>query len=319
MKSDRVALLGVDGGGTKTVAWVADAFGTVLGRGHVDRPANQKAVGFVAAADAILCAIDRAYQDAGERLGMQISGAEVACFGLAGFDRPEDKGVLIEWAGSQCRFGRLVLVNDGELVLAAGTPEGWGVGVIAGTGSIAVGRDPSGNSARAGGWGHVFGDEGSGYGVGVAALRRVAGRFDGRSPGGWQSDVLSSFVCDAVGVADPSGLVGAVYAAGFDRPKIAALASSVVRAAELDAEIVREILEPAGRALGQAARAVAERLDLPREGLPLAVAGGFVLSCEAAWLGLRDELMRSGFRPVMQRVDEPVAGALILAGRASSQ
>ena len=65
----------------------------------------------------------------------------------------------------------LCSVNDGDLVVAAGTPEGWGVGLIAGTGSIAVGRAPDGRTARAGGWGHLIGDEGSAYGVVLDALR----------------------------------------------------------------------------------------------------------------------------------------------------
>ena len=68
----------------------------------------------------------------------------MACLGLAGFDRPDDRAVLAGWADEARVARRLVLVNDGDLVVAAGTPEGWGVGVIAGTGSIAVGRAPTG-------------------------------------------------------------------------------------------------------------------------------------------------------------------------------
>ena len=107
---------------------------------------------------------------------------DVVCFGLAGFDRPDDRQLLAGWA-DQARWGnRLVMVNDGDLVVAAGTPAGWGVGVIAGTGSIAVGRAPDGRTARAGGWGHLIGDEGSAYGVVLDALRLVARRWDGREP-----------------------------------------------------------------------------------------------------------------------------------------
>jgi N-acetylglucosamine kinase-like BadF-type ATPase len=97
----------------------------------------------------------------------------VACLGLAGFDRPEDKQLLSEWAETGHWAERLLLVNDGDLVVAAGTPEGWGVGVIAGTGSIAVARAPDGRKARAGGWGHLIGDEGSAYGTVLAALKKV--------------------------------------------------------------------------------------------------------------------------------------------------
>ncbi len=307
----RAPLLGVDGGGTKTVAWVADEAGNVIGRGVEDRASNIKAVGLSAA----LMALESAIQKAFAATGRPVRGAEVACLGLAGIDRPEDREVFVEWGESAGLFDRLILVNDGELVLAAGTPEGWGVAVIAGTGSIAVGRSPDGRTARAGGWGHVFGDEGSGYGVAVAALRRVAGRFDGRLPGGTHGDILTSLICSAAGVADPSGLVSTIYGPGFDRSRIAALAGAVVRASKSDPAIVRELLEPAGEGLADAARAVAERLGLAREGLPLAIAGGFVLSSEPVSRALRQGLARSGFATVARRVEEPISGAIVLARR----
>ena len=87
------------------------------------------------------------------RRGLEPAPVEVACLGLAGFDRPDDRKILAGWADEARLARRLVLVNDGDLVVAAGTPEGWGVGVIAGTGSIAVGRTKDSHAARAGGWG----------------------------------------------------------------------------------------------------------------------------------------------------------------------
>src|SRR4051794_41033319 len=110
-------LLGIDGGGTSTTAWLADAEGGVLGRG-VAGPSNAKAIGEGAAHAALAEAIEVAFADA----GLPPTPAEVACFGLAGYDRPEDKRLLEEWSNSARWAGRLVLVNDGDLVLAAGTP-----------------------------------------------------------------------------------------------------------------------------------------------------------------------------------------------------
>jgi N-acetylglucosamine kinase-like BadF-type ATPase len=193
------------------------------------------------------------------------------------------------------------------------------VAVIAGTGSIAVGKSADGRSARAGGWGHIFGDEGSGYGTAVAALRRVAGRFDGRLAGGSEGDPLTSAICRATGIDDPTGLVSAIYAPEFDRAKIAGLAACVVEAAEADPSVARDLLEPAGIALAGAAVAVAERLDLPREGLPLALAGGFLLSSQAVSRAMLGEMERVGYRVVPNSVEEPVAGAIALAKRALSQ
>lgn len=313
-ESGRV-LLGVDGGGSSTVAWLAEASGRILSRVETG-PSNVKAVGEEVALGAIDSAIRAAVSDARDLAGVEIDKIAVACLGLAGFDRPEDRAVLERWNVARQWADRLVLVNDGELVLAAGTPEGWGLAVIAGTGSIVVGRSPGGRTARAGGWGHIFGDEGSGYGTSVAALRRVASIHDGRIAGDGRSDALTLAVCEAAGVDDPSGLVSAIYAPGFDRAKIAALVPAIVRAALREPAIARDLLVPAGKALADAARAVAERLGLPRTELPLAMAGGFLISAEPVAEALLASLASAGYHVVARRVDDPVRGALILAKRA---
>ncbi len=142
------ARLGIDGGGTSTVAWLADDAGNVLGRGR-SGPSNAKTVGAPAARAALAEAIGLAFADA----GLRPATVGAACLGLAGFDRPDDRRLLEAWNAELGWARRLVLVNDGALVIAAGTPEGWGLGVIAGTGSIAVGRASDGTTARAGGWG----------------------------------------------------------------------------------------------------------------------------------------------------------------------
>ena len=308
-------LVGVDGGGSSTVAWVADAAGHILARTE-SGPSNHKAVGESAALGALDSALRSAMSDASDQLGIAVDHFEVACFGLAGFDRAEDRAAVERWNVSQVWAKRLILVNDGELVLAAGTPEGWGVAVIAGTGSIVVGRSRNGDSSRAGGWGHIFGDEGSGYGTAVDALRRVAQLHDGRLAGLEPADALTIAVCEAVGVPNAQGLVTAIYSPGFDRARIAAISAQVVRAADRDPSIARELLAPAGRALAETVRAVADRLGLPRSGFPLAMAGGFLLSAKAVEVAMIDGLAQVGYHPAAKRVDDPVRGALVLARRA---
>ena len=190
----QIRLLGVDGGGTATEAWLALPGGHVLGRG-TSGPSNAKAVG----ADAARRAIDAAITAAFHAAGMSRAQVDVVCFGLAGFDRPDDRALLAGWSDEAGWGNRLVMVNDGDLVVAAGTPAGWGVGVIAGTGSIAVGRASDGRTARAGGWGHLIGDEGSAYGVVLDALRLVARRWDGREPQSASNDPLSDRICAGSG------------------------------------------------------------------------------------------------------------------------
>ena len=306
-----IRLLGVDGGGTSTVAWLAAPGGQVLGRGQAG-PSNAKAIGKAAAQAALASAIGQAYADA----KIEPTPADVACFGLAGFDRPDDRQVLRAWMEQSAWARRSVLVNDGDLVLAAGTPGGWGIGVIAGTGSIAVGRTPDGRTARAGGWGHLIGDEGSAYDVVLSALRLVARCSDGREPTTAASDLLTERLCRVFSAGSPALLVAPLYEPGMDRTRIAALAPVVLEAAAAEPALVEHLLRPAGNALADQALAVARHLGWTAGALPLALAGGFLLSAAEVSQALLDRLTLVGYDVSPSPVPEPVRGALVLAERA---
>jgi N-acetylglucosamine kinase-like BadF-type ATPase len=309
-------LLGVDGGGTSTEAWLAGVGGEVIGRG-ASGPSNAKAVGMDAARRALDAAIRAAFDDA----GLEPAPVEVACLGLAGFDRPDDRAILTGWANEARVAGRLVLVNDGDLVVAAGTPEGWGVGVIAGTGSISVGRTPDGRTARAGGWGHLIGDEGSAYVLVLDALRLVARRDDGREPSRTAAspDPLTARLCRALGVARPSQIVTAIYAPESTRARIAAMAPEVLAACDESPDDAARLLRPAGAALAEIVAAVARSLGWPDGPLPLAAAGSFLLSAGPVRRAMLDDLAGRGYQPALRPVPEPARGAVILAGRALAE
>jgi N-acetylglucosamine kinase-like BadF-type ATPase len=321
-------LLGVDGGGTTTTAWLADGNGRVLGRG-TGGPSNLQAI----LAKAALGSLDEAIAEAFASAGLALTTVGAACLGLAGSDRPSARGVLEEWAGRVKLADRLVLTTDADLVLAAGTPAGSGVAVIAGTGSIAVGRSPDGRKARAGGWGWLLGDQGSGFAVAVEALRLTLRRYDGREalgvlkakpkprPAGQDGrapelDALTRRLCAALGVADPSGFVTAIMGMRQDVARIAALAPEVVAAADEDPDVLGWVLEPAGFELGRAVLAVARAIDWQGP-LPLAMAGGFLLGAEPVAEAMLGYLRRfAGFEIQPSSVPEPVAGAITLAKQA---
>jgi len=308
---DDPLFLGVDGGGTSTVALLGGPDGSILGRGDAG-PSNAKAVGTTAARTALEEAIAGAFAAA----GLWPRSVTVACLGVAGFDRPEDKALLGEWSVSGNWADRLVLVNDGDLVVAAGTPDGWGVGVIAGTGSIAVSRAPDGRKSRAGGWGATFGDEGSAFAVACAALRRVARRIDGRDPNDDGPDPLTECICHALGIDGPGKIVSAVYAPGMDRTRIAALAPAVIEAAAKDPSLLDELIRPAGRDLGETAAAAARSVGWESGPLPIGLAGGFLVSTPALAESLLEDLRARGYDPSPTLVPEPALGGLNLARRA---
>ncbi len=309
--SERLAILAVDGGGTSTTAWLTDDRGHVLGKG-VSGPSNIKAVGPNASMTALDLSILSAFKDA----RMEPCRVTMSCFGLAGFDRPEDKAWLQAWADDSVWADRLLFVNDGDIVVAAGTPAGFGVGVIAGTGSIAVGRTADGRSARSGGWGYLFGDEGSGFSVALEGLRRVARKADGRDLPTVSPDPLTQRICTSLGIESTAELVTAVYSAGFNKARISTLAEAVVDASREDLSIATEILEPAGRELAKIVRAVAVKLGWLSGPLDLAVAGSFVLNTAIVRKAMLRDLKSDGYEINFQLVPDPVVGAVELAKKA---
>jgi len=170
-------LLGIDGGGSTTCAALADARGRILGVGTAGS-SNLQIVGLEGVVAAVEVAIQAARRAAGVASDAPV---KVACLGLAGVDRPGDRERVSTALRVRSLAERLLLVSDSELVLAAGCPEGWGLALVSGTGSICFGRAPDGRTARAGGWGYLLGDEGSGFAIAQQALRLAARTADGRA------------------------------------------------------------------------------------------------------------------------------------------
>jgi N-acetylglucosamine kinase-like BadF-type ATPase len=303
-----VQLLGIDGGGTTTEAWLAEPGCHVLGRG-TGGPSNAKSVGLEAARSSLDTAIRQAFQNA----GLTPTPVEAICLGLAGFDRPEDRKVLSEWARQAGWARNVLMVNDGDLVIAAGTPEGWGIGIIAGTGSIAVGRTKDGRTARAGGWGHLIGDEGSAYRTVLDALRLVARRADGRNPGPDGHDPFTERICAALGVTNASQIVTAIYSPEFTRARIASFAPEVLAACVEAPEIRASLLNSAGASLAEMVAATARSLGWMSGSLPLAMAGSFLLATQPVQQAMVDQLTRDGYQMDIRAVTHPVRGALVLA------
>ena len=297
-------LLGIDGGGTKTTALLATAGGQVLGRGS--GPAcNYQSVGAEAAWSALDDAVRAAFDDAGQEPGP----VAAACLGLAGAARAEDRALFAAWIADRLPGARGLVVNDAELVLAAGTPEGWGVALICGTGSIAYGRSPDGRSARAGGWGYLLGDEGSGYHMGLSALRAVARAADGRGP----TTALTAAILAHWDLPSPEALIRRVYQEPLSRAEVAGLAALVEDAALAGDAVGAAIIAHAGEELARAVDTVARALALSGP-LPCAQAGGLLIHGRAVGraVSAAAEALGLALAPV-RPVPEPAVGALRLA------
>jgi N-acetylglucosamine kinase-like BadF-type ATPase len=303
--------LGIDGGGTHTVALLAraergsDRGWVLLARGEAG-PSNLHAVGTARALESLDQAVSKAF--AGARLGRQPVAA--ACLGLAGAGRAEDQAMVQDWAKRVTLAAAVQVTADTPLLLAAGTPDGWGVALVAGTGSMAFARDREGRTTRAGGWGYLLGDEGSGYALVMAALQAVVRAADGRGP----ATALTERLLARLGLARAPELIGAVYRGDRGRTALAALAPLIFETAEAGDELAGQIVSAAAEQLSATVAAAARQLSLERTAFPLALAGGVLLASRTyretiltalALLGLRAE-------PVTL-VREPAEGALRLA------
>ncbi len=165
---------------------------------------------------------------------------------------------------------RLLVVNDALIALVAGAHDAPGIVIIAGTGSITYGRNRNGEAARAGGWGHMVGDEGSGYWIGREAVAAVMRAGDGRGP----ATRLTAEILAHFDVADVSRLPRIVYDRDVPRVNVAALGPIVQKAAEQGDSVARRILERAADELVIAAGSVATRLEMRGEAFTFHLAGG---------------------------------------------
>lgn len=254
---------GIDGGGTKTMVVIVDETGRECARLRTTS-SNQAAVGTEAALATLRQVLHGAAEAAGTKLPF-----ERAWFGLSGFDRAEDRARMEPSLRQLARS--LAMTNDARLVLA-GLPGGIGIALIAGTGSIAYGADPTGHAARAGGWGSLMGDEGSGWRLGRDALAAIAQATDGRGP----ATALTERILSHWQLTDPYDLIPRVYDPRTSKADIAALAGIVFAAADGDDGVARGIVDEAARDLAAMAVAVAANLRFPGA-IPFAVAGGLLL------------------------------------------
>jgi N-acetylglucosamine kinase-like BadF-type ATPase len=294
-------VLGIDAGGTKTVCYLADESGTVMGEGRAGG-ANLKAEGELAVEKVLHTVMDQATSG-------RDRGVAAICLGMAGADRDDEKTLVHDIMSRIGARSRVVVVNDALVALVAGVGDASGVVIICGTGSIAYGRSAD-RAARAGGWGHVLGDEGSGYWIGRRALRAVARAADGRGP----VTSLTPRVLNHFAVAKPSDLVAEIYDRQLRHHALAQLARLVQQARDEGDEVATQILEQAAHELVRAARSVVERLSMQEEAVQFVLAGGVFTG--VPWLAeeLKRRLPATAPRGQVKRLEvEPAMGAVRLA------
>ncbi len=304
-KSRKRYFLGIDGGGTKTHAVITDSECNILGEGS-GGAANPLRIGLE---EAILH-IEQAVADACAQAQIELGYVDSACAAIAGINHPIHYHTMKDALDEALQVGGLELVTDARAALEGALDGKAGVVVIAGTGSIAIGVNHDGRTARAGGFGPTLSDEGSGYYIAQRALKAVVSSFDGRSP----RTILVERVCNRLGVADPSDLPAVIYNSDSEPVDIAPLAELVDEAAREGDAVARQILTEAGRELGRLAASVIDKLGLHSSAFRVACVGSVFRSGEVVVGPLRDAVSQvSPKAEIGPPLFSPAIGAVKLA------
>jgi N-acetylglucosamine kinase-like BadF-type ATPase len=254
--------VGIDGGGTQTHALLTDETGAHLA--EADGPSGR-----VSALDPAANAPPLAELTIRVLQLVEADRATAMCCALSGAGRVKERATL-EGAIREYRIAdTIIVVPDYEAAMQDAFGDGPGILLIAGTGSSAWGRNESGEVKRCGGWGYLLGDEGSAYAIGLAGLRAALHAYDGRAG---ETTLMSTLLQLAL-VDQPEDLIG--WSGAASRADVAALAPSVIRAAEDDATAAG-IVEEQVRELAEHVAALHAGLGPWSGTTPIAFSGGLI-------------------------------------------
>ncbi|MBV8152680.1 MAG: hypothetical protein JO101_12335 [Candidatus Eremiobacteraeota bacterium] len=291
---------GIDGGQSSTVALIADENGVILGRG-VSGGCDE--VGEGTDSHRLAGALEEAVRQALVAGGLAAdSRLEAVVAGMSGFEGS------VRGAAPRLRAQTLRFLHDASIAHAGAFAMGPGIVVIAGTGSVAHGRAPSGETVTLGGWGYLFGDEGSAFAIARRALSAAMGADDH----GLQIP-LADAALKHFSSPDLRALARTLYSGVLNRARIATFAGTVIDIGLGGEFYAREIVDHAVGALSQLAWTTAFRLKQSSEAISISLCGGlfanerFRSAVEAA---IRGTLPKATL--VMPRYSPP-AGALLLA------
>ena len=300
-------VVGIDGGGTKTQAVIINSQGNECGLG-IGGPSNYGDVGI----DAARSNIEQSVNAARSMAGLKITPFAAAFLGLAGVAAPTDRKIIRQMA---LEIGlapndRLGVDHDNRIALSGGLSGRPGIVLIVGTGSSCYGRSNTGESWRAGGWGPLVADEGSGYWLGVGAMKAAVQAFDGRA----QPTDLLTMVQERLELSHMNDLLHHLYVRGMSRTEIAALAPLVIEAAQSGDVAALELFQQGAVELTNCVNSVAQHLDFAAGPFELALTGGLIHAGDILVQPLRKELRtRMPLCHVVLAELPPVVGAGLLA------
>lgn len=297
-------VIGIDGGGTKTLAYIGNSNGKII-TSFSSGPSNYQSIG-----------IDRAKQSLTEvisqlckHVGISIEDLELLSLGMAGVDRQQDKTILTKLIRSIGVKSDIILNNDVVCELVGANGKSHGIITISGTGSISYGIDTKGKTVRVGGWGHILGDEGSGYDIGKNALKAIFRSYDKRD----KETILTEKVLDFLNLNKVDEIIGYVYNNKLTKEHIARIAPLVIKgASENDAVSIR-ILDNAVDCLVEITQAVINQLEF-KETINLTYGGGILNKSEYILSRFKEKIhLRNANVQITKPLYNGAIGALLIA------
>ena len=324
-----VRVLAVDGGGSKTIAWIANVVSSneqspfqidVVGRG-ASGPSNPRSVGFDSAFANLNYAVDQAI----EQSSVAATSIAVACLSVAGVGRIEEQSRMQAWAKERGLAKHTIVVNDVEPLRLAAMFErqsdhalpadayNWeqSVTLVVGTGSIACGQNGASRSTRAGGWGYLLGDQGSGFAMGLCGLQSICESYDrGDSISPFQTSLLN-----CLHLKEPTELVGFLYKTPIPRVEVAELSEIIMAHADTDC-LARQIRHESIESMASLVSTTIQRLGLTHESYSLALSGGILTNHPVIVDQLLSALQNQCLSPrIWQLVQQPIHGPLWMAAQ----
>lgn len=260
-------VIGIDGGGTKTHLKALDLRQKVVGEAW-GGASNLTALSTETVQENLRLLITEFY----EQTGLSPKDCVSVCLGTAGASSNTSQQELSAILADLFPGIPTLLTNDALPILYSGTPTGCGIVLIAGTGSVCMARDLEGNLWRVGGWGHLIGDEGSGYHIACRMLSAVMRAYDGRG----RQTVLTELLLRHLGLSSPMDLIDYIYQSGNGKKELASLAVLCDEAFALGDPAAKRIYEEAADSLFEMVATAAQKLSSDRSPVICVCAGSMV-------------------------------------------
>jgi N-acetylglucosamine kinase-like BadF-type ATPase len=305
-------ILGVDGGGTKTVIRITDHNGNIASE-VITGAGNYKSVGVSVAKSnitgGILEAVMQIKRDPDEMIFAS------SCFGLSGFDSEQDGEIFKSIVYNKkikklLHPHKIIICNDSRIGLAAGTDNKNAIMIICGTGSNCFGINEEGQEAKANGWDFILGDEGSAYEIGIKALRSIMRAFDKRG----KKTLLTHAILKDLNLNNIQDLINWCYNIPFSSERFAALTKTVCSAAELGDKVSIKLLKDETKEALLSISVVAKKLKLTSRQFDIVYIGS-VFRCEKYFKQVLTDKLKEKFPKInfAHLKDKPVSGAIKMA------